>query len=333
MGRVWPTTYDAPSVNVDQSSEIVRGEQALHEVLHGLRVVDSCYCRTELSAPWALRMADCDAITFHFVAAGSAWLSGNGSRIRLAAGDLAVFPHGAAHRLEGVPDTPERWVLDLPIDPGEPADELHHGGGGEACLIICAGARFDPPEQPLAALLPELIDLRGDAGEDRELVGATLDAMRIESAARRPGGETVITRLCDILVISAVRKWLATSAEAQSGWVGALRDPSLGPALLAMHREPEHEWSVAELARTAHMSRATFAAHFSAEVGRTPLAYLTERRMELAAGLLREDGLSLGQVATRVGYGSVAAFSRAYKRTLGVSPGGERRRAAARRSP
>lgn len=314
---------------VDQASE--QDRHIVSEVLHALRVVDSCYCRTELSGPWGLRMASCDAVTFHFLAEGRAWLTSDDDTVRLEMGDLAVFPHGAGHTLEGGPGTPPEWMLDLPIDRKEPATEIRHGGGGEPTLLICAGARFDPPDQPLVRLLPEVLYVRSGSQSGGELVEAALSAMRIEASERRPGGETVMTRLCDILVIQAVREWLATSPEARSGWIGALRDPAIGRALLAMHREPERAWTVAELASAAHMSRATFAERFSARVGAAPLAYLTERRMQLATALLRDDGLSPGEVATRVGYGSVAAFSRAYKRSVGMAPGAVRRAASAAR--
>jgi AraC-like DNA-binding protein len=311
------TIYDRPSVIVDQES----GPHALDEVLHGLRLADTCYCRTELSEPWGLDMAECSNVTFHFVAAGTCWVESSDGLERLGVGDLVVFPGGAHHRLLCAPDVALRWVLDLPLaDQTEPASELSHGGGGKPALVLCGGAAFDPPDQPLVGFLPGRLTI-GATGDG--WVDSTLELMGLEAARRRPGGELVIGRLCDILVIHAVREWLATSEEAQTGWLGALRDPHLGRALLRMHREPARPHTVASLAAAAHMSRGAFAERFARLVGTPPLAYLTMRRMELATELMRDRTPS--EVAPLVGYGSVAAFSRAYKRTVGFPPGVVRR--------
>jgi AraC-like DNA-binding protein len=296
-------------VIVDQSSD------ALDHVLHGLRLVDSCYCRTELSAPWGLDMAECSNVTFHFVADGRCWLDCREGVRELQVGDLVVFPRGAHHRLLGAPDVARRWVLNLPMpDQQEPAAYLAHGGGGEPALVLCGGAAWEPSDQPLVSQLPEVMTVAGDDG----WIGSALALMGREAAVPRPGGETVIARLCDILIIHAVREWLATSPEAQEGWLGALRDPHVGRALREIHDEPERPYTVATLAAAAHLSRAAFAERFTRLVGMAPMAYVTRHRMRVATVLLRDHTPS--EVAHRVGYGSVAAFSRAYKRTIGVPP-------------
>jgi AraC-like DNA-binding protein len=289
----------------------------LDEVLHGLRLADSCYCRTELTAPWGLDMAECSNITFHFVAEGRCRVDFRNGFRELAAGDLVVFPRGSHHRLLGGPDVPPRWLLRLPL-PGqkEPASYLAHGGGGEPALVLCGGAAFDPPDQPLVNELPDVMTVRGDDG----WVGAALALMGREAAEARPGGETVIARLCDVLIIHAVREWLASSPEAQDGWLGALRDPHVGRALALIHEVPEEPHTVASLAAAAHLSRSAFAERFTTLMGMAPIAYLTRHRMRVATELLRDHRLSQSEVARRVGYGSVAAFSRAYSRTLGHPP-------------
>jgi AraC-like DNA-binding protein len=135
----------------------------------------------------------------------------------------------------------------------------------------------------------------------------------------------VLTRLSDILLIHAVRAWLEHSPLAQEGWLGALRDEQIGRALAEIHRHPEQRWTVASLAAVAHMSRSSFADRFTVLVGESPLAYLTSRRMQLATRLLRDARLLPADVAAHVGYDSVPAFTRAYKRTVGISPGATRR--------
>jgi AraC-like DNA-binding protein/mannose-6-phosphate isomerase-like protein (cupin superfamily) len=315
------TIYDPASVIVDRSSD--QDRVALDEVLHGLRVVDTCYCRTELTAPWGLDMDECSNVLFHFVAAGSCWLECADELQPLAVGDLVVLPRGTHHRLLGAPDVTPRWVLNLPLpNQTAAATELSHGGGGEPALVLCGGAGLDPPEQPLARLLPVLLTVGADGDG---WVASTLRLMALEAAERRPGGETVIGRLFDILLVHAVREWLATSPDARRGWLGALRDPHVGGALLLMHNEPAEPHTVASLAAAAHMSRGAFAERFTRLVGSPPLTYLTERRMQLATDLMRDRGYAPSEVAPLVGYGSVAAFSRAYKRTVGVPPGAARR--------
>ena len=146
-----------------------------------------------------------------------------------------------------------------------------------------------------------------------------------EARALRPGGETVITRLADVLVIQALRAWLQEAPAAQQGWLGALQDPQLGRALTLIHREPGRDWTVASLAQAVAMSRSAFAARFTERVGEPAMHYLLRWRMHAALGWLREEGASLGEAASRAGYQSEAAFSRAFKRVTGQSPGAARR--------
>ncbi|WP_244237242.1 helix-turn-helix transcriptional regulator [Corallococcus llansteffanensis] len=149
--------------------------------------------------------------------------------------------------------------------------------------------------------------------------------MAAEAEALRPGGETVVTRLADILVIQTIRAWLAHAPEARTGWLGALQDPQVGRALVLIHRDPARDWTLAALAKEAAMSRSAFAARFTQRVGMPAMQYLVHWRMQVAASLLREEDAGLADVAGRMGYQSEAAFSRAFKRCVGVAPGTFRR--------
>ena len=144
----------------------------------------------------------------------------------------------------------------------------------------------------------------------------------------RPGVQTVISRLTEIMFVQAMRVWMASQPAGQGGWLSALRDPHIGAALGLIHRAPERPWSVTALARAVAMSRSPFAARFTALVGEPPLAYITRWRMHLAARHFRSDRLSVSDVADRVGYTSAAALSKAFKRCFGVAPGTYRRRTA-----
>lgn len=135
----------------------------------------------------------------------------------------------------------------------------------------------------------------------------------------------MMTRLADILVLQTIRAWLECDNNRQPGWLGALRDPDIGHALALIHHRAEEPWTVSSLAREIHLSRSVFSERFSRLVGLPPMQYVTQWRMHLASSWIREDHLSVSEVAYRLGYSSEAAFSRAFKRHLQVPPGVLRR--------
>ncbi len=143
--------------------------------------------------------------------------------------------------------------------------------------------------------------------------------MAEETREARPGGEAVISRLCDIVVIQAIRSWIERDPAAQTGWLGALRDPQIGTAMARIHAEPSRDWSVAALADEVAMSRSAFAARFTQLVGESAMRYVTRWRMHVALDLLQR-GRTVATTAHEVGYDSEAAFSRAFKRVMGTSP-------------
>jgi AraC-like DNA-binding protein len=301
---------------------------ALTEVLRDLRLVQSFYCHSELTAPWGLGMPAEDHAVFHFVADGEAWLTRPGADpVRLQVGDFLLVAPGVAHGVASAPDVPCRNVHELAFEVVAGRTMLlRHGGDGARTVLACGGVRFeDPAAHPLVGLMPEVLHIRGTEDGEAFLMRHMLAAMSSESLNPRPGGTTVMLRLADILVIHAIRWWIDRAASDASGWLEALRDPQIGRALVQIHRQPERDWTVAALAGSVHMSRSVFSDRFTALVGAPPLLYLTRWRMHLAARWLREDRTSLGEVATRLGYESEPSFSRAFKRHMGVPPGAVRR--------
>jgi AraC-like DNA-binding protein len=203
---------------------------------------------------------------------------------------------------------------------------LRHGGGGARATLICGAVRFDhPAAYQLVKLLPRIIRLEATAAPEADWIQSTLRLMAVEAKEPRPGGETVITRLADIIVIQAIRSWIQKDPAARTGWLGALQDKQIGRAISLIHREPARAWTVASLAGEAAMSRSAFAARFSELVGEPAMQYVTRWRMHVALSWLKEDATTLGEMATRLGYQSEAAFSRAFKRFVGVAPGAVRR--------
>lgn len=301
----------------------------LGEALHFLRMTGSFYCRSELTAPWGLGMPPMDGcLWFHVVTSGRCWLEVEGAEPRcLQPGDFALVPHGAGHRLWTEPGAATPNVVELPQKlVSERYSLLQHGGGGAASTLICGVVHFDhPAAHQLVKLLPRLIHQDASSSPHLEWMQSTLRLMAAEAAELRPGGETVITRLADVLVIQAIRSWIQKDPAAQTGWLGALQDPQLGRALVLIHRDPSRPWTLASLAAEVAMSRSAFAARFTERVGEPAMHYVTRWRMHLALNLLQEESAGLGELAGRLGYQSEAAFSRAFKRYIGTSPGAVRR--------
>jgi len=301
----------------------------LGEALHQLRLTGCVYARSELSAPWGIALPPLNGhMMFHVVTAGHCWVQTDGSDpLRLDRGSLALIPHGLGHTLADHPGRPCRPFFDLPIQRlSERYETLEYGGGGDVCKLICVVVRFEHAVagRLLDAFPPVLHIDAWESGEDRWLAD-TLRFLAREAETLRPGGETVITRLSDILLIQMVRHWIQGAGEARSGWLAALQDDHLGRAIAAMHRSPEQPWTLSTLARVAAMSRSGFAARFTEIVGESAMRYLTRWRLQVARGLLREGDDPLGLVAERVGYRSEASFCRAFKREFDVSPGADRR--------
>lgn len=309
-----------------------RSAGRLAHALHTVRMRGTFYCRAELTAPWALAMpAVADAVSFHVLTAGTCWVSVPGhAPVELRAGDLALVPHGRGHDLLSAPNSGHpRPVERLPQDYlTEHYSVLRHGGGGPATQLVCGVVGFDEPvARELVRVLPPVLLAAGSA-----TVRETVRLMAEELSHLRPGGEVVATRLADILVVQAVRGWLETDPGAREGWLRALDDERVGRALEAVHAEPGRSWTLEELARTAAMSRSAFTARFTALVGEAPMSYVTRWRMLLAQTRLREGDTTVAALAGELGYRSEAAFSRAFTRTVGRTPGAVRREWARTRS-
>jgi len=203
---------------------------------------------------------------------------------------------------------------------------IRQGGGGAAARIVCGVVRFDhPAAHQLIKLLPRMIRIEASNSPEMEWIQTTLRLMAAEARELRPGGEAVTTRLADILVIQAIRSWIAQDPAAQTGWLGALRDKQIGRAISLIHRDPGRAWTVASLADEVAMSRSAFAARFTELVGEPVMHYVARWRMHVALTWLKDDDAPLGDLAGRLGYQSEAAFSRAFRRFIGVSPGAARR--------
>lgn len=303
-------------------------DEALGEALHHLRLTGVLYCHADLSAPWGFSVPAMPGhLWFHMVTSGSARLVSGPRATPLERGDLVLVNHAGGHAVHSARDVPVPNLLDL--EHGVVNDRymvLRHTGGGPSTTSICGAFRFDAPTaRHLIAALPDQIHIQRVDQFDNGWMLATTSLMATESGGLRPGGEAVITRLADILVIQAIRTWLRADPAARDGWLGAMSDQNIGRAIALLQRQPEREWTVAALAAEVAMSRAAFAARFAALVGEPPMHYLTRWRMYLALDALENDGSSVKGLAHQFGYRSEAAFSRTFKRVIGCPPGSIRR--------
>jgi AraC-like DNA-binding protein len=316
--RTW-----APHTRPVPFDDRLHAEDPLGEALHFLRITGSFYCRSELTEPWGLTLpAWADCMWFHVVTAGRCRLDVEGAEPRwLQQGDLALVPNGRGHVLRSGPGVITPDVTGLEHEFQNRYAILRHGGGGAATTLVCGAVRLDhPAAHHILPVLPVVIHLGPSASPQAEWMQSTLRLVAVEAAEMRPGGEAIITRLSDILVIQALRSWIETDPAAQHGWLGALRDRQIGRAISLIHRDPARDWTVASLANELAMSRSAFAARFTELVDEPAMRYLTRWRMQTARTFLTEDGATVAEVAGRLGYRSEAAFSRAYKRVIGVPP-------------
>jgi AraC-like DNA-binding protein len=266
--------------------------------------------------------------TFHAVRRGSCWLrfADKTPPLALGAGDFVVFPTGGGHI---VSDELRRHAEDINgvIERIPESGPLVYGGGGAPTTLLCGHFCFAPTDlHPVLSMLPPFVHIPGDDGRASPQFEATLELLAREAALPRPGSAAVIARASDILFVQLIRAYLEQPGTSQQeGWLRGLKEPAIARALAAMHQSPERDWSVETLAAEAGMSRSAFCARFSELVGESPHRYLTRWRMHCAAVLLRGQGLGLKEVAERVGFGDEVAFSKAFKRHVGMPPAAYRR--------
>ncbi len=183
-----------------------------------------------------------------------------------------------------------------------------------------SGSSSAPSARHLLEALPAIVHVERSLTPRSDWIHATLDLVADEVRNVRAGSDAVVSRLCDILVIQALRAWIERDDAARQGWLGALRDDRIGAAIALIHRSPAEPWTVASLAARVSMSRSAFAARFAELVGEPAMSYVTRWRMHLALDLLESSDSTVSSVGRAVGYDSEAAFSRAFKRVIGTSP-------------
>lgn len=316
----------------------------LSDVLRAVRLTGTTYFHFELSAPWVVESppsreiagtvmpAAQRVIEYHLIARGSGWGHALGEQPRrLREGDLIIFPHGDAHVLSSAPgmrSAPDMHAF-VRASPRPRFYELGGGGPERAQVVCCFLGCDERPFNPLLNALPAVIHLSsslpsGGPADSTAWLATLMNVAARESVGARAGSENVLARLSELMFVETIRLYLETLPPAQTGWLAGLRDPMVGQALAALHREPRASWTVERLARAVGRSRSVLAERFTLMVGDPPMQYLALWRMQLASRLLLEGG-DVATIAGAVGYESEAAFSRAFKKLVGQPPSSWRR--------
>lgn len=330
----------------------------LSDLLRAVRFRGALFYYIEGADPWVAEApASCEIVSaimpgaghvieFHGIAKGSCWAAIVGEPpIRLEAGDVILFPQGDPHVMSSAPGlragqvdvgvyfTPRPPQLPFALGVNEQGVTTARldGGGRDRATVVCGFLGCDArPFNPLLASLPRVLHLPGVASSPDSWVARFLASVVDESSRKRPGGEAVLERMSEMLFVEALRRYVDTLPPGQTGWLAGMRDPGVGRVLALLHERPSEPWTLERLGEAAGLSRSVLHERFTHFIGQPPMQYLAEWRMQLAAARLRETDAKVLEIALDVGYESEAAFSRAFRRVVGMAPGAWRR---AQRAP
>ncbi|HET6208531.1 MAG TPA: AraC family transcriptional regulator [Terracidiphilus sp.] len=307
----------------------------LSEVLKVVKLQGAMFYNGEFSSPWSLCSPASNTIApyfapgaghliiYHLLTEGraSARLM-DGERVALHAGDLVIFPHGDAHVIEnGNTARTVDLTQELARIFSQGLKLWRSGGGGETTRFVCGYMACEPRlSQVFLSGLPPVfkVNIRNDAS-GRWLENSIRFSVN-EADTSRAGGEAVLAKLSEVLFVETLRTYIASLPLEQTGWLAGARDTEVGRTLALMHRNPAHPWTIASLAREVGVSRSVLAERFRHYLAKSPMAYLTSWRLQLAAQLLTTTSHSAARIAAEVGYESEPAFNRAFKRDFGAPP-------------
>jgi AraC-like DNA-binding protein len=323
----------------------------LSEVLRFVKLEGALFFNAEFSAPWCIRAPRSTAVApylspvagrlimYHFLTEGRAYAilhngqdGQDGRREELTAGDIVVLPHGDAHILgNGSPETSVDPLRTFAKKLPQGLKPVRFGGGGEVTRFVCGYLVCEPrlSEIFLAGLPPIL-----KVNVAKEPAGQWLEhsiRFSVEEVNRSHAGSgLVLAKLSEVLFVETLRRYINALPSDQTGWLAGARDPVIGQALALLHKEPAYQWTISNLAKRVGLSRTRLAERFRHFLEESPMAYLTKWRLKLGAEILLSTEDSVAEVAAAVGYGSEAAFNRAFKREFDSPPAQFRRK---RRTP
>ena len=315
---------------------------ALSDVLRVAHLTGGVFLHADFHAPWciAARVAPehcapalgpaSHLIIYHYVVEGELLIrvdGEDGEDFVLGTGEVVLLPRNDLHLMGSdlsLPPVAGSDIIQPPKDGG--LFSIHHGGSGERTRLVCGFLGCDSAEgNPVISTLPPMLKLNLEPGGAAEWIRSTFQYAAAEISAGRPGSETVLAKLSELLFVETVRRYAEALPDGQTGWLGGLRDPYVARALALLHSAITRRWTVDDLGREVGLSRSALADRFIRLIGVPPMHYLANWRMQVATHKLRNTSASLAQVAEIVGYNSEAAFSRAFKKSFGVAPATWRR--------
>ena len=320
----------------------------LSDLLKTVRLTGAVFFDVVAKSPWVAEQPDSKfilpkvrpgadhLISYHVITDGRCYANMVGEApIEVEAGEVIVFTRGDPHVLAS---RPGMRAKPADLEAFEPAFSGHmpifvnYGAEGPvSAKLVCGFLACDArPFNPLLENLPPVIKVSKAKRDDESWLAQFIRTAVAESGNRRAGGEGVLARLSELMFIEVVRRHLENLPADQAGWLAGLRDPFVGKSLSLMHAKPAHDWTLDELAKQVGLSRSVLAERFTDLVGTPPLQYLAKWRMQIALGILDGSNANVATIAARVGYESEAAFSRAFKKMMGVPPSVWRQRGALR---
>lgn len=313
---------------------------ALSDVLRVAHLTGGVFLHAEFTAPWCIAAhpspeacspffkSTTSLIPYHYVVDGEFYLAlDDGEPLLFRSGDIVLLPHNDLHLMGTDLSLPPTKMRDI-VRPSENGGLrfANHGSGGAMSRVVCGYLGYEGTHgNPVLAMLPATIKLKVEDAGPAEWIRSTFQFAADELAAGRPGSETVLAKLSELLFVEAVRRYIQSLPEGQTGWLAGLQDPIVARALALMHNDIARPWSVDELGRAAGLSRSALAERFTRLIGMSPIHYLAHWRMQVAAQTLKGTSDSLARIAETVGYESEAAFSRAFKKAFGAAPATWRR--------
>jgi len=294
---------------------------ALSHILDDIHLSGAEYLYVNGMGTWNFGLKG--ATAFHIVLNGPVQvrLPGHGVH-QLETGDIAFMPAGDEHHLQH-PDASQQspvWLMERFRGHCNEPVTLGEGLSGNLMLTVRCLLDSDMARPLLSSLPPCMVIRQGLDNQGPEWLRIGLNFLALETELHRPGRDTLINRLISMFLIECVRDYVEQLPEEGNNWLNAVRDPYLSPVLSAIHANPAHPWSVADLSGLSCLSRSAFHERFSSIIGTPPLAYLTEYRLRLAASLLAQQDIGINRISERVGYTSETAFSQAFRRQYQVTP-------------
>jgi AraC-like DNA-binding protein len=314
---------------------------ALSDVLRVANLTGGVFLHAEFFAPWCIATrlspehcaptigAASHLIIYHYVVEGDLLIrvEGVAESLPLRAGELALLPRNDLHLMGSdlsLPPVAGTEIIQPPQNGG--LYSIHYGGNGGRTRMVCGFLGCASAEgNPVISTLPPLLRFNVEQGGAADWIRSTFQYAAEEVSAGRPGSETVLAKLSELLFVEAVRRYAEALPDGQTGWLAGLRDPHVARALALLHGDITRRWTVDDLGREVGLSRSALADRFIRLLGVPPIQYLANWRMQVATQKLRNTSASLAQIAEIVGYDSEAAFSRAFKKAISAAPATWRR--------